>query len=102
MKHNSDHQLDALLRAAREQPLETSRAEFGFETRLMARLREERRGSVNAWAWKLAPFFAALALAAGLWSRTTARVDVDSHALAEAVQTADERVLMAYMTGEQR
>ncbi len=102
MKNNPDLQLDALLRAAREQPTDTSRAEFGFETRLMARLREERRGSVNVWAWKLAPFFAALAIAAGLWCRTTARVDVDSHALAEAVQSADERTLMAYMTGDGR
>ncbi len=102
MKNNPDEQLDALFRAAREQPIDTSRAEYGFETRLLARLREERGGSVNAWAWRLAPFFAALAIAAGLWTRSTARVDVESRALVEAVQGADGRTLMAYMTGDKR
>lgn len=101
MKNNADQKLDALLRAARE-PRDTSRAEFGFETRLMARIRQESSSSVFAWAWKLAPFFAALAIAAGLWSHRNSRVDFDANALAAATQSSDERVLTAFMTGGTR
>ncbi len=103
MKPDADQQLDALVRAARLQTRDTSRSEFAFETRLMARLREERASSIGAWAWKLAPFCAALAIAAGLWSRTTvARVDADAKVIAEASRRGEERVLMAFMTGEHR
>lgn len=103
MNTDPDSKLDALLHAARGAGRDTSRAELGFETRLMARLREERGESVFSWAWKLAPFFAALAIAAGLWSGiTSAPTQIDASAVAEVASTADERMLMAYMTGERR
>ena len=103
MKSDADQQLDALFRAARAETRDTARAEFAFETRLMARLGEERGSSIGVWAWRLAPLCAALAVAAGLWSRTTvARVDADAKIIAEASRRDEERVLMAFMTGEQR
>ena len=39
MNDNRDSQLDALFRAARADAPDTARAEYGFETRLLARLR---------------------------------------------------------------
>ena len=94
-------QLDALFAAARADVPDTARAEFGFETRLMARLREERGTSVFSWAWRLCPFFAVLAVCALAWSRTTAaRVEKDTTVLAEASRSGDETVLMAFMTGD--
>jgi hypothetical protein len=103
MNNDADHHLEALFRAARLEPRDTARAELGFETRLMARLREERSWSVVSWAWKLAPFFAALAVAAGVWSRTAgARTDAEATVLAEAARGGEERLLVAYMTGESR
>src|SRR4051812_4963945 len=81
--------LDELLAAARRAPVDTSRAEYAFETRLLARLREERETSVLTWAWKLAPFFAALAIAVTLWSRTAAEQSPGTPLFAEMVQEPD-------------
>ena len=100
MKHNSDHQLDALLRAAREQPLETSRAEFGFETRVMARIRAERRTSWQGWAWRLCPFFTALAVAAGAWVYSNRDVAPGSESFYDAVRLAGTPIVSYYLTGE--
>jgi hypothetical protein len=75
MNDKADRDLDALLAAVRQDVPDTGRAEFAFETRLLARLGEER--GVFGLPAALSPgpgssvlFFAALALAAGLWSRT--------------------------------
>jgi hypothetical protein len=104
MNDKPDPLLDALFSAARtEAEPETSRAEFGFETRLLARLREDRGASIFAWAWKLCPLFAAVALAAGLFSRSTnAKVQADASLIAEAARQHDEQLLVAYMTGDRR
>lgn len=103
MNDKPDSSLEALLRAARHEIPETSRLEYGFETRLMARLRDERGTSIFSWAWRLCPFFAVLAVSAAIWSRSTAaRVESDATVLAEAVQSTDETVLMAFMTGDRR
>lgn len=61
----NDEQLNKMFQAARAKP-DTARVEFGFETRLMARLRE----SAAPWfalAWRLMPAFAAVVLVAGAW-----------------------------------
>ncbi len=101
MSNDADNRLNALFRAARAEKHDTSPIEFGFETRLMARLREERSASVYSWAWRLAPFFGALAIAAGVWCSTpAARTDTEATLLAEAARDNEERVLMAYMTGQ--
>jgi hypothetical protein len=102
MNDNSDETLDSLLAAARTDQPDTSRMEFGFETRLAARLREDTRGSLAAWAWKLCPFFAALALAVGCWNYANLRSDADTQIVVEATSGSDDQVLLAYMTGEHR
>jgi hypothetical protein len=68
----------------------------------MARLREDRDlvSAMFTAAWRLCPFFAALALAASLWSRSTdARVRADSSFLVEVSQARDERALVGLLTG---
>jgi hypothetical protein len=102
MKDNFDEKLDALFAAARTTAPDTSRAEFAFETRLAARLRAESSGSIFAWAWRLCPFFAALALAVGWWSHATERTEVVSSLVSEAAPASDEQMLVAYMTGDHR
>jgi hypothetical protein len=97
MNDNHDSQLDALFAAARAEEPDTSRLEYGFETRLAARLREENGASLFAWAWRLCPFFAALAIAVAWWSQSDARAEVYSEFAAEAAPATDE--LLAYMTG---
>jgi hypothetical protein len=79
MNPSSPDPLDALFAAARAQRPDTSRAEHGFETRLMARLRERRQpDAASLWSvvtWRMAPFFAACVVALALWQ---ANVPTDS------------------------
>jgi hypothetical protein len=102
MNNDPEEKLRALFAAARADERDTSRAEFGFETRLAARLREESGGSLFAWAWKLCPFFAAVALAAAWWGHVNLRAEAATQIVAEATQENAEQVLLAYMTGEGR
>ena len=103
MNTDPESQLDALFRAARTGETDTARAQFGFETRLMARLREDRGTSIFAWAWKLAPFFAAIALAAGWWGRLSmAQVETTASAAAEVALKGDDHALMSFVTGGRR
>ena len=64
-----DHQLDALFALARAHRPDTTNAEYAFETRLMARLRDARAAD-SIWAkvsWRMLPFFATCVLALALW-----------------------------------
>jgi hypothetical protein len=90
--------LDSLLATVRAHRPETSRLEYAFETRLLARLAEERSSSVFAWAWRLCPYFALLALAAAFWSRTAA----SSAPLWAEATGGEEQTLVTFMTGESR
>jgi len=97
---NPEPDLDALFRAARADAPDTARLEFAFETRLLARLREERGASIFAWAWRLAPFFAVVALAVGWWGRLSiVQVETTAHAVAEVALKGDDRTLMSFVTG---
>ncbi len=62
--------LDKLFKAVRAEKPDTSRVEFGFETRLLARIRSEKEQESPwlVWAWKLMPAFAAVVLALGVWN----------------------------------
>ena len=103
MNDDSDARLNALFAAARREPVDVSHLEFGFETRVMARLREEANpfAAVMALAWRLCPFFAALALAASLWSRTPdVRGESSAQLMVEVARTGEDQALLSYMTGE--
>ena len=97
-KPESPLDMDALFAAAREEAPDTSRLEYGFETRLLARLREENGASLFAWAWRLCPIFAALALAVGWWLLSAEHSDAYSRLASEATPGNEE--LLAYMTGD--
>ena len=99
---NPDEQLDALLHAAREVAPDTDRAEFGFETRVMARLREDRRGSFVTWAWRLSPFFAALAVAAAVWSYNFTGIEADASYALDAVRSVAEPQMASWLTEDAR
>ena len=73
--------LASLLAAARAPEPDLARLEFAFETRLLARLREERGGSVLEWAWRLCPYFAVVAVAVSIWSHLSAGSGVETHQL---------------------
>ena len=95
---NPDDSIDRLIRAAREDVQDTSRTEFAFETRVMARLREERSSGIAAWAWRLTPFFAALVVAAGVWGgASTAHLHTTAALMADAVREHPDRIFLSLM-----
>jgi len=102
MNDNHDSRLDALFAAARADAVDTSRAEFAFETRLAARLRAENSNSLFAWSWRLCPFFAALALVVGWWSQTVQREEAVAPLVAESSPANEEQLLVTYLTGDRR
>jgi hypothetical protein len=63
--------IDRLFQAARSAKPDTARVEYGFETRLLAELRADRRRPAPwfAFAWKLVPVFVAVVVVIGVWNR---------------------------------
>ena len=94
----NDEQLNELFRTARASRPDTSRAEYGFETRLLAAIQESRKQPMPlaALAWRLMPVFAAIVLAAGVWSYS-----VQSEMGAEAtLGTGDQAAFAGLSEGE--
>jgi hypothetical protein len=100
-QHRPDDPLDALFRAARENAGDHSRVEFGFETRTLARIREDRSSSWFAWAVRLCPFAAVLAIGAGVWAYAHWEDSPDGDSVVNAVRLAGVPVLDYYLGGEQ-
>ena len=66
---SSSSELDLLFTEARAHPPDTSRAEFAFETRLLARLPKPLTPA-SAWArinWQLIPAFTLMVLGLMIW-----------------------------------
>jgi hypothetical protein len=89
-----DH-LDAVFALARGQRPDTSRAQYGFESRLMARLRERRQPDpASLWAtvsWRMIPFLAAGMIALTLWNSQVVAETYETTSLSnlQNPQTAD-------------
>ncbi len=68
MKDEREELVDRLFRAGRGKRVGFSAVEEHFETRLMARIaeRRERRALWSAWAWRLVPWFAMIAIIIGV------------------------------------
>ena len=98
---NPDDELDRLFAAARTPSQDHSRLEFGFETRVLARVREERSASWFSWAWKLCPYFAALAVAVGAWGYLHGDSMPDGESFAASVRTVGRPVLDYYLGADQ-
>jgi hypothetical protein len=92
----NDEQLNELFRTARTSRPDTSRAEYGFETRLLTTIREIRKQptSLATFAWRLMPVFAAIVVVTGVWS-----YKVQSQAGTEAALGTGEETALAGLTG---
>lgn len=97
----SNDPLDQLFGAARGDAPDTSRLEYGFETRVMARIREERSGSWASWAMRLCPYFAALAVAAGAWGYFRADELPNGESVFAAMRHAGLPALDYYLGGDE-
>jgi hypothetical protein len=97
----NDKELDKVFKAGRPAKRDTSPTEFGFETRLLARIRAEAQQQVpwSAFAWKLVPVFAAIVLALGVWNLADAEFGpADLHAAIAG--DAGESLVAGYLTGD--
>lgn len=94
---NPDQKLDALFRAARDTAAGAGASDFAFETRLLARLREERRPAWFAVALKLSPFFAALVFAAAAWCHASTSLEPDASYAWDAVRSGGASALGAWL-----
>ena len=92
----NDEQLNQLFQAARGSRPDTSRAEYGFETRLLATLRENRLLPTpwGALVWRLMPAFAAIVVVTGVWS-----YNVQSQTSAEATLGMGQETALSGMVG---
>jgi len=95
----NDDQLNELFEKARDAGPDTSRLEYGFETRLLARIRagrERQAGSLFGWAWRLCPYFAGIVAALGVWAWYSPSPDPEAMA-----KTGEENsALVEYFTGD--
>jgi hypothetical protein len=97
MKPDSDALLDSLFRAARHADPDEFPTPLGFETRVLARLREERRNSLPAFCWRLSPLFASLLLLAMIWlGRLEAVESPTDAAWLESAPVHEELLLLAF------
>ena len=97
----SNDPLDELFAAVRAEAPNTEGAEFAFETRLLARIREERSSSWFSWAWRLSPYFAALALAVGAWGYANYELFPDGESVSATLQQGGLGVLEYYLGGDE-
>lgn len=101
MSDNTNDHLERLMAAARAAKPDVSRVEFGFETRLMSRIRAEQQQAIS-WAsavWHLAPVFAAIVLMLAAWVvlLPNGEAELWHEGLTAGV---DQSSLITFLTGE--
>lgn len=98
---SNDEKIDRLFAAARKaEPYKTD-MEYGFETRLMAKIRanRERQMPFLLWSWRLIPVFMSIVIFLGIWiysSRYSSMTDLS----AITGIGNEETTLVAFLTGE--
>ncbi len=96
-----DNDLDRLFAAARKAELYKTEREYGFETRVLARIQANRteNRSFLLWAWRLIPFFASIVICLAIWISFFE----PSHAsdlIAGAGNGYEDAVVVSYLAGE--
>ena len=75
--------------------------EYGFETRVMTRIRAERGTKMPfiLWAWRLTPFFASIVILLGIWISAFESPRITDLSAADGIRN-EEIMLVASLTGE--
>lgn len=96
-----DRKLDELFAAARRAELYDANREYGFETRVMAKIRARRelKTPVLVWAWRLIPVFLSVVVLLGIWTSVSEPKHLTD--LSEVARIGNEEaMLVASLTGE--
>jgi len=102
MKANpEDNDLDRLFAAARKAELYKTEREYGFETRVLARIRAKRTENrlFLFWSWRLMPFFALVVICLAIWL-SFFEASHASDLLAGSESGYEDAVAVAYLAGE--
>ena len=97
----NDEKLDRLFAAARKaEPYKTD-MEYGFETRLMAKIRanRERQTPFLLWAWRLIPVFVSLVIFMGIWIYASRYSHMTDLSAITGIGN-EETTMVAFLTGE--
>ncbi len=97
----ADDRLEELFELARQSKYDTGRIEYGFETRVMARIKEQGAGQTLffSWALKLMPALIVVVIMISAW----AHMEDSGQLLVLNLDTAgnsEETMLAASLTGE--
>jgi len=102
MKTDSgDRDLDRLFAAARKAELYKTEREFGFETRVLARIRATRTENrpFPVWAWRLMPFFVSVVICLAIWL-SLFEPSRASDLIAGAGSDYEDAMVVSYLAGE--
>jgi hypothetical protein len=96
--------LDGLFAAARKaEPYEKEieSIEYGFETRLMAKIRAERERQIPffLWAWRLIPAFVSIVIFLGIWAYESRYGHMTDLSAITGIGN-EETTMVAFLTGE--
>jgi hypothetical protein len=102
MRNDQDKdRLDRLFDAVRKaEPYESNR-EYGFETRVMAKIRmlRKREEPFPIWAWRLVPIFLSIVIFLGIWTYGSEVYQMPDLSAVARIGN-EESMLVAYLTGE--
>jgi len=94
-------QIDRLFADARSHRPYDQNREHGFETRVMAKIKEQRvaQAPFFLWAWRLIPALSAAVLMLGIWTYAAERPQIIGLNLMAGIN-GEETMLVASLTGE--
>ncbi len=101
MKDKMDDRLDRLFAAARNAPVDETASDEYFETRVLARIKEQRE-SADPWyaaAWRLLPAFVAVAAMVTICTLTFYPAK-SGDIFAAITSGQDENAGISFLTGE--
>lgn len=98
---NSEEKLDRMFEAVRNLKPETAALEWGFESRLLAKIHERRESRLVwfHWVWRFVPVFMVLTLLIGFTSLAI-RPERSQDLFASITSGQEESLVMTYLTGE--
>ena len=98
---SNDNGLERLFAAARKARHYKPDMEYGFETRVIAKIRAKREGQAAflLWTWRLIPVFVSFVILMGIWIYATESYSmVDLSAITKIGN--EEAMLTAFLTGQ--
>ena len=102
MKDDKDNdRIERLFAAARKSHVYDAKLEYGFETRVMAKIREQRNAQQPffSWAWRLIPAFVSAVLILGIWTYMAEHKQLLDLSSITGINN-EETMLVAFLTGE--